>query len=249
VRDELERARRTVGDTAWTTALHEIADQAWRAGWDAADEATSEHATITLRTAIGRATNAALDRLGIDEDQREAVVDSAEAAARESLTRAALQGRWDAVPGEGPSEEQATDDAAEPEVKEFEAGEHPWDAARRAARAASGGHAWGTIMDIARDALDESSWETAMAAARRAVDHVLHDAPDMVARTVAASVAREAASAAARSVALRAAAVARAHGSPESVAAEAAETALAATTAELQQSAIDLLDRMISPST
>jgi hypothetical protein len=104
-------------------------------------------------------------------------------------------------------------------------------------------------MDIARDALDESSWETAMAAARQAVDHVLHDAPDMVARTVAASVAREAASAAARSVALRAAAVSRAHGSPESVAAQAAETALAATAAYLQQSAIELLERMIDVDT
>jgi hypothetical protein len=229
VREELERSRATVGDSAWSTALHAIANEAWNAGWAAADAATSEHSTITLRTAITRATKAALDRLGIDEDQREAVVETAEHAARESLTRDALR-------------EGARDTAS----GTFEGGEHPWDAARRAARAASGGHAWGTIMDIARDALDESSWETAMAAAREAVDDVLHDAPDMVARTVAASVAREAASAAGRSIALRAAAVARARGASDAEVARAAEDALAPTVAQLRRSAVDLLDHLLT---
>lgn len=221
VRDELEAARKSVGDTAWATALHAMADEAWRKGWDAADRATSEHTTITLRTAIHRATTAGLDRLDIDDDQRESVLESAESAARDSLTRAALRGG------------------------SWEASEHPWDAARRAARSAAGGHAWGTVMDIARDALEESSWEVAMAAARDAVGEVLRDAPDMVARTVAASVAREAASAAARSVALRAAAVARAHGADEAKAFHAAEEALAGTVDELRTRALELLDNMI----
>ena len=223
VRDELEAARKSVGDTAWATALHAIADEAWQKGWEAADAATSEHTTITLRTAIHRATNAALDRLGIDDDHRESVLESAEAAARDSLTRAALRGG-----------------AAD-------AGEHAWDAARRAARSASGGHAWGAVMDIARDALEESSWEVAMTAARDAVSEVLRDAPDMVARTVAASVAREAASAAARGVALRAAAVARAHGGDDGKAFTAAVDALAGTVESLRQAAIELLDRMVDP--
>jgi hypothetical protein len=223
VRDELERSRKTVGDTAWATALHAVANAAWTHGWNAADAATASNTTITLRTAVSRATSAALDRLGIDDDQREAVVESAEVAARDSLTRAALRGG------------------------SWEGGEHPWDAARRAARAASGGHAWGTIMDVARDALDESAWDDAMQAARVAIDDALRDAPDMVARTVVAAVAREASSAAARGVALRAAAVARAHSASEADAATAADDALAETVAALRQSAIELLDAMLTP--
>ena len=37
VRDELEASRQSVGDTAWTTALHAVADEAWEQGWRAAD--------------------------------------------------------------------------------------------------------------------------------------------------------------------------------------------------------------------
>jgi hypothetical protein len=222
-RDELESTRKTVGDAAWATALHAIADEAWTTGWAAAKAAADELTdTIDLQTALDRSTRAAFDRMGVDEDQRETMIETAESVARDSLTRAALRGG------------------------SWEAGEHPWDAARRAARASSGGEAWGTIQDMARDAVEEATWETAMAAARNAIDEVLHDAGDMVARTVAAAVAREASSAAARGVALRATAVARAQGGAPRLAADTAIDSLAGTVEELRDSALELLDQLIA---
>jgi len=222
VRDDLEATHRSIGDTAWATALHAMADEAWTAGWAAAHPAVDNLAVLPLATALDRAARAASNRAAVDDDEREQSVELAEAAAKELLTGAALEkGSW---------------------RSEL----HPWDAAFRAAARAQGGELWSRIQDLARAAVDEGPWEAGMAAARAAVDDVLREAPDLVARAVGAAVAREAAGAAARGVALRAAAVALAEGASSAAAAEAAEAALAPTVAELQDAALALLDRMIA---
>jgi hypothetical protein len=222
VRDELEASRRSLGDVAWATALHQVADEAWTAGWDAAHPAVDALAVLPLRTATDRAVRAALNRAGADDDAREASLDAAEAAAKERLTRAALgSGSWQS-------------DA------------HPWDAAYEAAATVPEGSLWAQVQEMVRGAVDEAAWSAGMAAARAAVDEVLRDAPDLVARSVGAAVAREASGTAARGVALRAAAVARAQGATPAEATEAAETALAPTVAELQDAAFALLDVLIS---
>jgi hypothetical protein len=223
IRDELEASRRSIGDTAWATALHAVADDAWTAGWDAAHPAVDALAVVPLRTARDRALRAAASRVPIDDDARETSVDAAEAAAKERLTRAALG------------------------MDSWGLETHPWDAAMEAATTAPGGQLWATMQELTRAAVDEGPWAAGMAAARQAVDRVLDGAPDLVARSVGAAVAREASGAAARGVALRAAAVARAQGGSEAAAAEAAEAALAPTVAELQDAAFALLDVLIAP--
>jgi hypothetical protein len=221
VRDELEASRRSIGDTAWATALHAIADEAWTAGWDAAHPAVDALAVLPLRTATDRAVRAALSRAGADDDARESSLDVAEAAAKQHLTRAALRsGSWGS------------------DV-------HPWDAALAAASTVRGGDLWASVQEMTRAAVDDGPWEAGMAAARAAVDDVLRDAPNLVARAVGAAVAREASGAAARGVALRAAAVARAQGATPAEATEAANAALASTVAELQDAAVELLDLLI----
>jgi hypothetical protein len=45
VREELETARRSIGDSAWATALHAVADAAWLAGWSAAHVAV-DHSSV-----------------------------------------------------------------------------------------------------------------------------------------------------------------------------------------------------------
>jgi hypothetical protein len=222
VREELETARRSLGDVAWATALHQVADEAWTAGWEAAHPAVDALAVLPLRTATDRAVRAALNRAGADDDAREASLDAAETAAKERLTRAAL------------GSEQWGSDA------------HPWDAAFEAAATAPDGSLWAQVQEMTRDAVEEGPWSAGMEAARRAVDEVLRDAPDLVARSVGAAVAREASGTAARGVALRAAAVARAQGASAAEATEAAEDALAPTVAELQDAAFALLDVLIS---
>lgn len=222
-RDELEASRRSIGDTAWATALHAVADDAWTAGWEAAHPAVDALAVLPLRTAQDRATRAAHDRVELDDETRETSVDAAESAAKERLTRAALgRDAWGI-------------DA------------HPWDSALEAAATVEGGQLWATVQELTRAAVDEGPWEAGMAAARAAVDDVLHDAPDLVARSVGAAVAREAAGAAARGVALRAAAVSRAQGASEEEATAAAEAALAPTVADLQDAAFALLDVLTHP--
>jgi hypothetical protein len=222
VRDELEAARRSIGDTAWATALHAVADEAWTAGWDAAHPAVDALAVLPLRTATDRAVRAALSRAGADDDAREASLDAAESAAKERLTRAALG-----------SDSWGSD-------------AHPWDAAYLAAATIPGGTLWAQVQEMTRAAVEEGPWNAGMDAARKAVDEVLHDAPDLVARSVGAALAREAAGTAARGVALRAAAIARAQGATPAEAAEAAEAALAPTVAELQDAAFALLDVLIA---
>ena len=169
VRDELEESRQSVGDTAWTTALHAVADEAWEQGWRAADLAARELSGFTIRVEMGRIAKTVLAR----DDDREMALELADQAARDSLTRAALAGG------------AYTD-------------EHPWDAARNAARASEGGKEWSVVSDEARRAIGESAWAQAMADARAVVSDLLADTPDTVARVVVAAVAREASSAAAR---------------------------------------------------
>jgi hypothetical protein len=222
VREELEASRRSLGDVAWATALHQVADEAWTAGWDAAHPAVDALAVLPLRTATDRAVRAALNRAGADDDAREASLDAAEAAAKERLTRAALG-----------SDSWGSD-------------VHPWDAAYEAAATVPEGSLWAQVQEMVRGAVDEAAWRAGMDAARKAVDEVLRDAPDLVARSVGAAVAREAAGTTARGVALRAAAVARAQGASAAAATEAAEEALAGTVAELQDAAFALLDVLIN---
>jgi hypothetical protein len=217
VREELEAARRSIGDTAWASALHAVADQAWTAGWAAAAEAIDAVAVLSLQTALDRSTRATA-RSGADDDAREMAVEAAEAAGKERLTRAALG------------------------AAAWGSDVHPWDAALTSAGQAPGGDIWASIQQLARAAVDDAPWELGMAAARAAVDAVLQDAPDLVARAVGASVAREAGGAAARGVAMRAAAVARAQGGSLDDAIEAARSSLASTAAELQAAAFGLLD-------
>jgi len=221
VRDELEVTRRSIGDTAWATALHAIADEAWTAGWDAARPAVDALAVLPLQTATDRAVRAALSRVGVDDDAREASLDAAETAAKERLTRAALG------------------------AASWGSDVHPWDAAFEAAATAPEGALWASVQDMARAAVDDVPWSAGMQAARRAVDEVLHDAPDLVARSVGAALAREASGTAARGVALRAAAVARAQGGSAAEATAAAKDALAPTVVELQDAAFALLDVLI----
>jgi hypothetical protein len=222
VRDELEAARRSIGDTAWATALHSVADEAWTAGWHAAHSAVDAQAVLPLRTATDRAVRAALSRAGADDDAREASLDAAESAAKERLTRAALG------------------------TESWASHTHPWDAAFEAAGTIPEGSLWAQVQEMTRAAVEEGPWNAGMEAARRAVDEVLRDAPDLVARSVGAAVAREAAGIAARGVALRAAAVARAQGAGAAEATMAADAALAPTVAELQDAAFALLDVLIS---
>ena len=222
VRDELEASRRSIGDTAWATALHSVADEAWTAGWAAAHPAVDALAVLPLKTATDRAVRAALGRAGVDDDAREASLDAAESAAKERLTRAALGA-----------------DAWGSDV-------HPWDAAFEAAAGAADGALWASVQEMTRAAVDEGPWHAGMAAARAAVAEVLRDAPDLVARSVGAAVAREASGTAARGVALRAAAVARAQGADAEEATAAAAEALAPTVVELQSAAFALLDVLIN---
>ena len=220
-RDELEAARRSLGDVAWATALHAVADEAWSAGWAAAGRAVDAGAVIPLRTARHRAERAALGRPDAGDPDGEAGLDAAESRARECLTRAALGSRsW----GEGGS---------------------PWDAALMAASAGTDGAVWASMLQMTRSAVDEGPWQAGMEAARSAVDDVLRDAPDLVARAVGAAMAREAGGAAARGVALRAAAVARAQGADEAATQTAARHALTSAVADLQDDAVALLDRLV----
>ena len=220
-REELETSRRSIGDSAWATALHAVADEAWNAGWAAAHRAVDALSVVPLQTAFDRATQAAVARAGVDDDARELALDNAETAAKERLTRAAL----------GASSWQADD--------------HPWDEARKAAGAGAD-NLWASIQDLTRRAVDNGPWEAGMAAARATVDDVLRDAPTLVARAVGAAVAREAAGTAARGVAMRAAAVARAQGGDPSEAMAAAREAILTVAQELQGRAVELLDALIA---
>jgi hypothetical protein len=219
-RDELEAARQSVGQTAWTTALHAVADEAWEKGWRAADLAARELSGFTIRVEMGRVAKTVLSRRDAHDEDREAALELADQAARDSLTRAALAGGQ-------------FDD------------EHPWDAARNAARVSEGGKEWSVVSDEARRAIGESAWAQAMADARAVVTELLDNVQDVVARVVVAAVAREASSAAARGVALRASAVARAEGSEQPDAEAATHEALQRIAIGLQAAALVLLDRLI----
>ena len=216
VRDELDVARQSVGDTVWATALHAVADEAWENAWQAADRAARELSGFTVRVEMGRIASAAW---GTSEDE-DTLLEAADQAARDSLTRAALTGG------------AYTD-------------EHPWDAARNAARSSEGGKPWSVLSDEARRTIGEDAWAQAMADARAVVTDALKDASDTVARVVVAAVAREASSAAARGVALRAAAVARAQGGDQDEAKAAANEALQRVAIGLLAEALALLDRLI----
>ena len=222
-REEIERSKQSIGDSAWTTALHAIADEAWEQAWRAADMAARELSGFTIRIEMGRVAKTVLERDAGDDEEPELALELADRAARDSLTRAALRGGTAEMPtGE----------------------EHPWDAARNAARQSEGGEAWAFVMDEARRAVGEDAWAQAMADAREVSLRILASAPDTVARVVAVSVAREASSAAARSLAVRAAAVAHARGVDVE---QSVYYALEEVAANLRVEAMRLLDRMISP--
>lgn len=222
VREELELAGRSIGDATWATALHAVADQAWTAGWAAAHATVDELAVMSLQTAFDRATRAAATRSGLDDDACDVAFEAAEAAATESLTRAALgSSTWHAH-------------------------EAPWDSAWGAAAALDPGGVWATSQALARAAVEDEPWEAGMAAARDAVDGILRDAPNLVARAVGAAVGREAAGTAARAAAMRAAAVCVAQGGDATAVSEAATEALAETVRSLQDAALALLDVLIA---
>ncbi len=129
VREELQTARRSIGDSAWAAALQAVADAAWTAGWDAAHHAVDAAAVLPLKTAFDRATDAAASRLGGDDDEtREMALEMAEEAARSRLTRAALG---------SPT---------------WQSHEHPWDAALAAAEGAEPRGLWPRIQALARAA-------------------------------------------------------------------------------------------------
>lgn len=227
-RDTLEASGATVASTAWKTALHALADEVWERAWRAADRAAREASGLTIRVEMGRVAKTTLARPGWAgasqrEELPEVALEQAEAAARDTLMRAALR-------------------AGDPDHE----GDNPWDAARNAARSSPGGATWSVVIDESRRAVGEAAWAQSMADAGVVVDDLLSDAPDVIARAVTAAVAREACSAAARGVAYRAAAVARAHGADDQGAEEAARQSLAACTAELQVSAFELLDHLIT---
>lgn len=205
----------TVGATAWKVALRALAGEVWERAWRAADVAARELSGLTVRVEMGRVAKSSLP-------WDDGALEQAEEAARESLVKAALR-------------------SGKPDRD----GEHPWDSARNAARSSPGGGAWSVVSDESRRAVGEEAWAQAMADARAVVDDLLDGARDVVTRSVVAAIAREACGAAARGVAYRAAAVARAHGADDAGAEEAAHAALAATTAELRESAYGLLDRLI----
>jgi hypothetical protein len=221
VRAELEASRKSIGETAWTTALYSIADEVWDRGWRAADLAARELSGFTLRVEMGRVAKTLVE---LDRMDEESPLEAAERAARESLARSALQGGID------PSG----------------SGEHPWDAARNASRVSAGGKEWSIVLDEARRAVGENAWAQAMADARAVTMALLETAPDTVARVVVASVAREAASAGARGVALRAAAVARANGADDDATAAAVDAAMDQIATALQSEALTLLDALIT---
>jgi hypothetical protein len=223
-REEIAQTGSTVGGTAWATALHAFGDEVWEQAWRAADRAARDIAGLTIRVEMGRIAKTALLRSPQADDAPEAALEIAEQAAREALVRAALRG------GELDRD-----------------GEHPWDAARDAARSSAGGGAWSVVIDESRRAVGEEAWNQAMEEARAVVDDLLVVAPDTVGRVVAAAVAREACSAAARGVAYRAAAVARAHGADDIGAEQAANDALARTSIDLREAAFVLLEHLVAP--
>jgi hypothetical protein len=223
-REDIENAHVAVGDTAWSTALHAVADEAWEKGWRAADEASTELSGLGLRDQMNRIAAAIGGDTDADADLQEYELEAAADAGRDELTSAALRGG-------------ALDDE----------GVHPWDAARQAARTSAGGATWTVLLEEARRTIGEDAWAQSMADARAASDSVLKDAPDLVARVVTAAVAREAASAAARGVAYRSIAIARSAGADQAHAQEAARNALAGTAAALRNAAFDLLERLIDP--
>lgn len=219
VRAELDVTGRTIGDSAWATAIRAVADSAWAAGWAAAHRAVDQLAVVPLGTALDRAARAAYARAEVDDP--DLAMERAEAAAVDRLAQVALD-------AEGST-----------------AGPHPWDAARDAAAAADGGSLWSLVQGLAGDAVDRAPWEAGMDAARAAVDQVLQGAPELVARAVGAALAKETASAAARGIAGRATAVARAQGADPLAATDAAHDALGPIANELQQAALAFLDALV----
>ena len=224
VRDDLEANRRSIGDTAWATALHAIADEAWTAGWDAAHPAVDALAVLPLKTATDRAVRAALSRAGADDDARETSLDAAESAAKERLTRAALG-----------SESWAS------EV-------HPWDAAFEAAADTPGGRAVGVGAgdDAGRGRRGPVGGRHGRRRGGRSTRCCATRPTWWPARSAPPSLARPPA-AAARGVALRAAAVARAQGATAAEATAGGRgRARPRPSLELQDAAFALLDVLIS---
>jgi len=219
VRAELDAAGRTIGDTAWATAIRAVADSAWSAAWAAAHRAVDQLAVVPLGTALDRAGRAAYARAEVDDP--DLAMERAEAAAVDRLAQVALDTGQRAV------------------------GQHPWDAARAAAAAADGGSLWSLVQGLAADAVDRAPWEAGMAAARTAVDEVLRGAPELVARSVGAALAKETASAAARGIAGRATAVARAQGADALTATDAAHDALGPVALDLQDAALAFLEALV----
>ena len=189
VRDELEAARRSIGDTAWATALHSVADEAWTAGWDAAHPAVDAQA----RAAAAHRHRPRRARRPQPRRRRRR-----RARGQPRRRRVRRQG----APHPRRARHRVVGLRHPPVGRRLRGRRH---ASRRAASGPQ-------VQEMTRGAVEEGPWNAGMEAARGAVDEVLRDAPDLVARSVGAAVAREASGVAARGVALRAAAVARAQG-------------------------------------
>ena len=177
-RDQLEETGTPVGATGVDDGAARAGRRGVGAGVAGRRPAARDASGLTIRVEMGRVAKTTLLRGGavaVGEEQPEVALEQAETAAREALVRAALRGG-------SPDRD----------------GEHPWDAARNAARASAGGAVWSVVADESRQAVGEAAWAQAMDDARAVVDAVLDDGPDTVARAVAAAVAREACSAAAR---------------------------------------------------
>ena len=157
-RDALDATRSTLGGSAWTTAVHALADEAWDRAWRAADTTAREIAGVTIRMEMGRVAKGRALRRSSASEFPEVAIEEAEDAARDTLVRAALRG---GVPDRH--------------------GEHPWDEACDAARNSPGGDAWSIVLDESRRAVGEAAWSHAMADARAVIDGLLDDARDVVA--------------------------------------------------------------------
>lgn len=217
-RAELEASRRSIGDAAWTAALHETATAAWRAAWDEMETYVHHESTFSVRTTIRRSLE---DRLGPDTDALavDALIDDVDAVARGALARQLLAG---------------------------EAVQNAWKRALDAAQAAEAGPAWCEALADTRRVLGETLYDDAVAIGQDELRRHLDDGPERIGQAVAAAIAREAAGVAGRSVAARAAAGVFAGGGNVAEARAAATGALEPVVAELADEAIALLAALVT---
>jgi hypothetical protein len=212
-------ARTSVLTEARAAAGGAAAQAAWDAGWNAARAAVDESALVPFTTAVERARQAAVTRVGGDRDALDHALEVALTAACGAIVEL-IAGGGDP----GAAWVAAMDDAAE----------------------SDGGQAWRTVQELTAGIIGPAAWAAGMTAAATAASRVAAAAPSLIERAVTVTVARETSGAAARSVARAAATTALAAGATHEEAAAAAGEALAPTTATLTAAAIDLLDALIA---